>query len=100
MVPLIQSSLYLNKKVGFHLKIVLYDKANCPKCRFTEQRLKAPYTTIRVDPMNDEATMNSFREQGFQSFPVVYVYQDNKIIDKWCDLNLKKINQYNQNVGA
>lgn len=78
------------------IKITIYHPHFCPMCLFTKKRLTVPFTEVEVDREKDEATLQTFRDRGFVSFPVVFVYQEGKIIDSWDGYNEKKIDEYNR----
>lgn len=50
--------------------IIIYDTKNCAKCRLTERLFKVANVDFEVvKPHNSD--IQRFREQGFQSYPVV-----------------------------
>lgn len=80
----------------------IYDKPGCAKCRMTERKFKVkgiPYTRkTLLTGDNKEYTdkkLAQFKEQGFSSFPIVKVYnEDGSLVDSWCDLRMDKLNEY------
>lgn len=81
----------------------VYDKPGCAKCRMTERKFKVsgiPYTrkTLLTGSNKDytDKKLDQFRNQGFNSFPVVLVYndEDGSLVDSWCDLRMDKLNEY------
>lgn len=77
------------------IKITIYHPHFCPRCLFTKKRLTVPFKDVEVDREKDGATLQILRDKGFTSFPVVFVYQEGKIIDSWSGYNEKKIDEYN-----
>lgn len=77
------------------IKITIYHPHFCPRCLFTKKRLTVPFKDVEVDREKDGATLQTLRDKGFTSFPVVFVYQEGKIIDSWSGYNEKKIDEYN-----
>ncbi len=75
------------------MKITIHYKDGCPKCRLTIAQLKPLFklNLIKVDVTKSNSVLNRLKQQGFQSFPVVKVYQDGKKIDEWCDFRVDKI---------
>lgn len=74
------------------LHAIIYTKPSCPKCRLTVNRLSAtmPVQTITAD----ERDYKRFRKLGYQSMPVVTVYQSDGTHDTWSDMRVDKIKQY------
>lgn len=77
------------------LKVTIYYKDGCPKCRLTINQLKPLFklNLIKLDVNKPNLILYQLKKQGFQSFPVVKVHQDNKLIDQWCDFRVDKIKQ-------
>lgn len=83
---------------------VIYSQPNCIKCKMTSDRLQK---VMRVkhehlfDGGNDEWSNNKiekFREQGYKSFPVVRIYDDEtgKRLGDWCDFRVDLIQKYSE----
>lgn len=83
---------------------VIYSQPNCIKCRMTSDHLQK---VMRVkhehlfDGGNDEWSNNKiekFREQGYKSFPVVRIYDDEtgKRLGDWCDFRVDLIQKYSE----
>lgn len=81
---------------------VIYSQPNCIKCKMTSDRLQK---VMRVnhehlfDGGNDEWSnkkIDKFRDQGYQSFPVVRIYDDETgaRLDDWCDFRVDLIQKY------
>mgnify|MGYP000997129020 CR=1 FL=1 len=94
----------LFKLMGENMKIQIYDKPGCPKCRLTENALskngiKFTKTTLLVagDKDNEELTrqkISQFKGMGYRSFPIVFIEDnDGKVIDSWCDFRTDKIKE-------
>ena len=75
-----------------HMNAIIYTKPHCPKCRMTVSKLSQvmPVQTITAD----ERDYKRFRKLGYQSMPVVTVYNIYGVHDEWCDLRVDKIKQY------
>lgn len=75
-----------------HMNAIIYTKPNCPKCRMTVNLLSRvmPVQTITADADDYER----FRAAGYQSMPVVTVYQSDGTHDTWSDMRVDKIKQY------
>lgn len=84
------------------MKIQIYDKPGCPKCRLTENALskkgiKFTKTTLLVagDKDNEELTrqkISQFQDMGYRSFPVIFIKNSNgEVVDSWCDFRADKI---------
>ena len=84
------------------MKMVIYTKPNCPKCRITKNRLDASGYKVTQIILNvfkpsqyEDKLLKSFKAKGYRSLPVVQVYaEDNQLVDEWNDLNVDKINKY------
>lgn len=74
------------------MRAIIYTKPNCPKCRMTVKLLSRAMTVKTI--MADERDYKRFRELGYQSMPVVTVYNTDGTHDEWCDLRVDKIKQY------
>lgn len=85
-----------------NVKMVIYTKPNCPKCRETKNRLDAAGYKVSQISLNvfqpsqyEDRLLRSFKSKGYKSLPVVKVYaKDNQLIDEWNALNVDKINKY------
>ena len=49
-----------------------------------------------VNPGHDLSIMKQFIDKGYQSFPVVKIIKDNKVVDEWCDFRVDKIKEWGQ----
>lgn len=76
------------------MQAIIYTKPHCKKCWRTVYKLSRvmPVSTITAD----ERDIERFRKQGYRSFPVVTVYKENGVHDRWCDLRVDKIKQYTE----
>lgn len=81
---------------------VIYSQPNCIKCKMTSEKLQK---VMRVkhehlfDKGNDEWSqrkIEKFRDQGYGSFPVVRIYDDEtgRRLDDWCDFRPDLIQKY------
>jgi glutaredoxin-like protein NrdH len=77
-----------------HMNAIIYTKPGCQKCRHTILKLKQVMTVQTITA--DERDIERFRKQGYRSFPVVTVYKENGVHDRWCDLRVDKIKQYTE----
>ena len=77
-----------------HMHAIIYTKPHCQKCRWTVSKLSQvmPVQTITAD----ERDYKRFRKLGYQSMPVVTVYNVYGTHDEWCDLRVDKIKQYTE----
>ena len=77
-----------------YMHAIIYTNPHCQKCRWTVAKLSQvmPVQTITAD----ERDYNRFRELGYQSMPVVTVYNIYGVHDEWCDLRVDKIKQYTE----
>lgn len=75
-----------------NMRIQIYGKPGCTKCRMTKQLLpKAEYTELQLD----DPLFATFRAQGVLSMPVVQVFDDdNQVVDEWSDFQVDKVKQY------
>ena len=83
------------------MKFKVYYKLNCPKCRLTIAQLKsvnAHIAKIYVDTTDSSknSVLNQLRQAGYQSFPVVKVFDHEQQIDEWSDFKINKINKWKQ----
>ena len=81
------------------MKFKVYYKLNCPKCRLTIAQLKqlpVKVSKIYVDVTDTSADsqLSKLKQAGYQSFPVVKVYDHEQQIDEWSDFQVNKINQW------
>ena len=75
-----------------HMHAIIYTNPHCQKCRWMVAKLSQvmPVQTITAD----ERDYKRFRKLGYQSMPVVTVYNIYGVHDRWCDLRVDKIKQY------
>lgn len=74
------------------MKVILYSKNNCPKCKLTETALKKHnimYTVTKVDE-NHDAYLFVTQTLGYSQAPVVYV-DDDGVIDHWSDFRPDRV---------
>ena len=88
--------LIIRRKI---MKFKVYYKLNCPKCRLTIAQLKqlpVKVSKIYVDVTDTSADSQllKLKQAGYQSFPVVKVYDHEQQIDEWSDFQANKINQW------
>ena len=81
------------------MKFKVYYKLNCPKCRLTIAQLKqlpVKVSKIYVDVTDTSADsqLSKLKQAGYQSFPVVKVFDHEQQIDEWSDFQVNKINQW------
>ena len=77
-------------------QVEIYAKKGCPKCRMTMKQMSA-YTKLNqhmVNPGHDLSIIKQFVDKGYQSFPVVKIIKDNKVVDEWCDFRVDKIKEW------
>lgn len=80
---------------------VIYSKPNCVKCKMTGERLQE-VMRVKHEHLfdgNDEWStkkIEKFKEQGYGSFPVVRIYDDESgtRLDDWCDFRPDLIHKY------
>jgi len=77
-----------------HMNAIIYTKPNCPKCRMTVNLLSKAMKVQTITA--DERDYKRFRELGYQSMPVVTVYNIYGTHDEWCDFRVDKIKQYTE----
>lgn len=73
-------------------KVILYSKANCPKCTLTEkalQKYSVMYSVRKVDE-NQDAYDFVTKTLGYQQAPVVYVDADG-VVDHWSDFRPDRV---------
>ena len=77
-----------------HMHAIIYTKPHCQKCRMTVNLLSRvmPVQTITAD----ERDYKRFRKLGYQSMPVVTVYNIYGTHDEWCDLRVDKIKHHTE----
>lgn len=83
------------------MKFKVYYKLNCPKCRLTIAQLKqlpVKVSKIYVDVTDTSADsqLSKLKQAGYQSFPVVKVFDHEQQIDEWSDFKINKINKWKQ----
>lgn len=72
------------------MKVIVYTTDNCPKCKMTLRR----FGEFGVNPkiiQDSVSTRSILAGMGYQSYPVVQVYEGTKMIDNWCDNRPDKI---------
>lgn len=82
-------------------QVKIYVKKGCPKCHMTMNKMSA-YTKLNqhlVDPEHDLDIMKQFVDKGYQSFPVVKITKDNKVVDEWCDFRVDKIKEWGKKLS-
>lgn len=57
--------------------------------------MQFPYDEFTLDPDKDKDLYDLFRQKGYGSFPVVYLYQDGVKVDEWNNLSFQKIDHWN-----
>jgi glutaredoxin-like protein NrdH len=73
-------------------KVILYSKANCPKCTLTEKALQkhsVMYSVRKVDE-NQDAYDFVTKTLGYSQAPVVYVDADG-VVDHWSDFRPDRV---------
>ena len=75
-----------------HMNAIIYTKPHCQKCRLTVARLSQVMKVQTITADDDD--YERFRKLGYQSMPVVTVYNVYGKHDRWCDLRVDKIKQY------
>jgi len=75
-----------------HMQAIIYTKPHCQKCRLTVARLSQVMKVQTITADDDD--YERFRKLGYQSMPVVTVYNVYGKHDRWCDLRVDKIKQY------
>lgn len=90
--------LILRRKI---MKFKVYYKLNCPKCRLTIAQLKqlpVKVSKIYVDVTDTSADsqLSKLKQAGYQSFPVVKVFDHEQQVDEWSDFKINKINKWKQ----
>ena len=90
--------LIIRRKI---MKFKVYYKLNCPKCRLTIAQLKqlpVKVSKIYVDVTDTSADsqLSKLKQAGYQSFPVVKVFDHEQQIDEWSDFKINKINKWKQ----
>ena len=93
--------IYLLIIGGKIMKFKVYYKLNCPKCRLTIAQLKqlpVKVSKIYVDVTDTSADsqLSKLKQAGYQSFPVVKVFDHEQQIDEWSDFKINKINKWKQ----
>lgn len=83
------------------MRFKVYYKLNCPKCRLTIAQLKqlpVKVSKIYVDVTDTSADsqLTKLKQAGYQSFPVVKVFDHEQQIDEWSDFKINKINKWKQ----
>lgn len=81
------------------MKFKIYYKLNCPKCRLTMAQLEsinAHITRIYVDitDTSTDSQLAKLKQAGYQSFPVVKVFDHEQQVDEWSDFQTNKINKW------
>lgn len=82
-------------------QVEIYVKKGCPKCHMTMNKMSS-YVKLNqhlVNPVHDLDIMKQFVDKGYQSFPVVKVIKDNKVVDEWCDFRVDKIKEWGQKLS-
>ena len=75
------------------MTIKIYGKQGCVKCKTTKMQFpNAEYIELPLDSEKIEY----FRQQGVRAMPVVEVFDNDELIDKWSDFNYNKIKQYKE----
>lgn len=81
----------------------VYTKPNCMKCKLTENKLRE-VMAVKLEHLfagNDswsERKLEKFRKEGYQSFPVVRIYDDQtgERLDAWAGFEIAKIQHWVQ----
>lgn len=74
------------------MKVILYSKANCPKCNLTETALQKSSIMYSVKKVDEDQVAYDFvtKTLGYQQAPVVYV-DDDGIVDHWSDFRPDRV---------
>lgn len=79
------------------MHVLVETKPGCPRCQITKSVLSQKgieFKTKLVHPEVDHDEINKLIAEGHQSFPVVYVYDnDGNLKDSWDSFRVDKINQ-------
>lgn len=81
------------------MRFKVYYKLNCPKCRLTIaqlEQLPVKVSKIYVDTTDTSADsrLTKLKQAGYQSFPVVKVFDHEQQVDEWNDFQADKINKW------
>lgn len=81
------------------MKFKVYYKLNCPKCRLTIAQLeqlpvKVSKIYVDVTDTSSDSQLAKLKQAGYQSFPVVKVFDHEQQVDEWSDFQINKINQW------
>lgn len=73
-------------------KVILYSKADCPKCNLTEMALKKHNVMYSVKKIDEDQNAYEFvtATLGYSSAPVVYVDSDGQV-GHWSDFRPDRI---------
>lgn len=79
-------------------KVILYSKANCPKCKLTEIALKKHNVMYSVKKVDEDQAAYDFvtLTLGYSQAPVVYVDADGKV-DHWSDFRPDRVEALAEN---
>ena len=73
---------------------IMYHPLHCARCEFSKRYLKGfKVTDVLLDDRNQQL-VEEFRNKGYQSFPVIQVFEGENMIDEWNNLNIKKLEKY------
>lgn len=74
------------------LRVVIYSKKDCMKCRQTALLCKLEKEVRLVT----EAEIEHIKSLGVRTMPYVEVYRDNKKLDSWSNFQIEKIQKWNK----
>lgn len=74
------------------MKVILYSKADCPKCNLTETALHKNGVMYSVKKVDEDQDAYDFvtKTLGYSQAPVVYVDADG-IVDHWSDFRPDRV---------
>lgn len=73
-------------------KTVLFSKRDCMGCYASEEMMKAKklvFSVVKLD--EDGEALNTVKELGFMSAPVIVVYNEDKVVEAWSGFRPERI---------